>query len=89
MRLSDKISAKFDVIQNYLDLASLEIKKLPVEYVSQADAVSIYNDLLEIMESVENLHYETCMPLEAEEDEKLAKIEKMEQELFELRASLR
>lgn len=87
MRLSDKISAKFDVIQNYLDLASLEIKKLPVEHVCQAQAVSVYNDLLEVMETIENLHYETCMPLEMEEDEREQEIAVLERRLAELKSS--
>ena len=88
MRLSDKISAKFDVIQNYLDLASLEIKKLPVEYVNQADAVSVYNDLLEIMETIENMHYETCMPLEMAEEERETEIKVLEKRLAELRSQV-
>ena len=86
MRLSDKISAKFDNIQIYLDLASIELKNLPAEYVCQAQAVSIYNDLLEIMESVENLHYETCMPLEMEEEERAEEIRVLERRLAELKS---
>ena len=87
MRLSDKISSQFDKIQNYLDLASIEIKKLPVEYVNQADAVSVYNDLLEIMETIENMHYETCMPLEMAEEERETEIKVLEKRLAELRAA--
>ena len=86
MRLSDKISAKFDTIQNYLDLASIEIKNLPIEHVNQADAVSVYNDLLKIMEEIENMHYETCMPLEMEEEEREQEIQVLERRLAELKS---
>ena len=86
MRLSDKISAKFDVIQNYLDLALMEIKNLPVEYVNQADAVSVYNDLQKLTEEIENIHYETCMPLEMAEDEREEEIRVLERRLAELKS---
>lgn len=70
MRLSDKISAKFDTIQNYLDFASIEMKNLPVEYVNQADIIGSYNGLLKIMEEIKNIHYKACMPLQIAEDER-------------------
>ena len=87
MRKSEKISAQFDVIQNYLDLVDHELQKLPVEFVCQATVYNIHNKICNLLEEIEELHYETCCPLEAAEDEVDEEIRVLERRLAELKSS--
>ena len=86
MRKSDKISAQFDIIQNYLDLVDHELQKLPVEFVCQASVYNIHNKICNLLEEIEELHYETCMPLEMEEEEREEEIRVLERRLAELKS---
>lgn len=86
MRKSDKISAQFDIVQNYLDLTDHELQKLPAE-VCQKSVYNIHNKICDLLEEIENLHYETCMPLEMEEDEREEEIRVLERRLAELKSS--
>jgi hypothetical protein len=86
MRKSDKISGQFDIIQNYLDLVDHELQKLPTDYVSSEVIYSLHNKIQEIAGDIEELHYETCMPLEMKEDETAEEIRILERRLAELKA---
>jgi hypothetical protein len=86
MRTSDKISAQFDIVQNYLDLVDHELQKLPVEFVDQATVYNLHNRICELLGDIEELHYETCMPLEMKEDETAEEIRVLERRLAELKA---
>jgi hypothetical protein len=86
MRTSDKISAQFDIVQNYLDLVDHELQKLTVEFVYQATVYNLHNRICELLGDIEELHYETCMPLEMREDERDEEIRILERRLAELKA---
>jgi hypothetical protein len=86
MSLSNKISSQFDIIQNYLDLVDHELQKLPTDYVSSEVIYSLHNKIQEIASEIEELHYETCMPLEMAEDEREEEIRVLERRLAELKA---
>lgn len=86
MRKSDKISAQFDIVQNYLDLVDHELQKLPTEFVSHNVMYSLHNKIQDLASEIEELHYETCMPLEMEEDEREEEIRVLERRLAELKA---
>ena len=87
MRTSDKISGQFDIIQNYLDLVDHELQKLPVEFVDQATVYNLHNKICDLLGDIEELHYETCMPLEMAEDERDEEIRVLEKRLAELKGT--
>jgi len=89
MTKSEKLMNKFNAIEALLESAMGKLTKLPVELVDQSSVVNMYDKIGEVMEELEELTYESVGPLQVEEDETQAKIERMEAELFELRASLR
>ena len=87
MMKSEKLGSKFEQVLDLLNEAECVlqgIKEIPNAYGEKLNF-----RFVELTGLVEEITYEICMPLEMEEEEKLAKIEKMEKELFELRASLR
>ena len=85
MTLSNRISGQFDIIQNYLDLVDHELQKLPADYVSSEVIYSLHNKIQEIAGDIEELHYETCMPLEMREEEAKEEIRVLERRLAELK----
>lgn len=87
MRNSDKISAQFDIVQNYLELVDHALQKLPVEFVNQSSVYDIHNKICDLLEEIEELHYETCAPMEAAEDERDEEIRVLERRLAELKSS--
>ena len=89
MTKSEKLMAQFDAIEALLESAMGKLTKLPVELVNQSSVSNIYEIIGTALEDLETEKYESCCGLQQEEEETLEKIEKMEAELFELRASLR
>ena len=89
MMRSDKLLNKFNSIEELLESARVRLQGLPLDLVDQSVCVSLYDKIGEVIEELEELTYESVGPLQVEEDETQAKIERMEAELFELRASLR
>ena len=89
MMKSDKLLSRFGNIESDLESAKVRLGALPVDLVDQSVVFSLQDKISEILSELEELTYESVGPLQAEEDETQAKIEQMEAELFELRASLR
>jgi hypothetical protein len=89
MLKSDKLLNKFSAIEELLESARVRLQALPVDLVDQSVCVSLYDKIGEVIEDLEELTYESVGPIQADEDETQAKIERMEAELFQLRASLR
>ena len=89
MTKSEKLMAQFDAIEALLESAMGKLTKLPVELVNQSSVSNIYEIIGTALEDLETEKYESCCGLQQEEEETLEKIEKMEAELFQLRASLR
>lgn len=85
MRKSDKISAQFEKIIGFLESANIEFQKLPVEYVNQATVYAFHNMVENLIEEVEELHMDTCVPLEMEEEERDREIRVLEKRLAELK----
>ncbi|MFZ9069633.1 MAG: hypothetical protein ACO23R_19930, partial [bacterium] len=83
---SEKVSKQFDVVQNYLDLVDYELQKLPSDLVSSEVIYSLHNKIQDIASEIEELHYETCMPLEMEEQEREEEIRVLERRLAELKS---
>ena len=86
MRKSEKISAQFETVLKHLELADYELQKLPVEFVCQATVYDIYNRIQDLVSEVEELHYETCAPIQADEDERDEEIRVLERRLAELKS---
>lgn len=87
MMRSDKISAQFQVAINYLEKAEATLHAIKELDNNQHDIIS--DRFAELTEFVEEIHMDICMPMQMDEEEKLDRIQKMEEELFNLRASLR
>ena len=87
MTKSEKVSNQFLVALAYLEKAEAALHAVRELELAEHDSVS--EEFSKLTEFVEDLHYQVCVPMQIEEDETLAKIEKMEEELFQLRASLR
>ena len=87
MMKSDRVSAQFLVALSHLEKAEAALHA--IREIELAEHDSINEEFVKLTEFVEDLHMQVCAPMQVEEDETLAKIEKMEEELFQLRASLR
>ena len=84
---SDKISAQFLVALSHLEKAEAALHA--IREIELAEHDSINEEFVKLTEFVEDLHMQVCAPMQMEEEETLDKIQKMEEELFQLRASLR
>lgn len=84
---SDRVSSQFLVALSHLEKAEAALHAIRELELAEHD--SINQEFVKLTEFVEDLHMEVCAPMQMEEEETLDKIQKMEEELFELRASLR
>ena len=87
MTKSEKISEQFQMALNHIDLAESLLHKIKELQLGEHDALNV--QFVTLTEMIEDLQMEVCAPIQMDEEETLAKIEKMEEELFQLRASLR
>lgn len=87
MMRSDKISSQFLVALSHLEKAEATLHAIKELDNSQHDNIS--DRFAQLTEFVEEIHMDICMPMQMSEEETLDRIQKMEQELFDLRASLR
>ena len=88
MTKSEKLMAQFDAIEALLESAMGKLTKLPVELVNQASVSNIYEIIGTALEDLETEKYESCCGLQAEEEETLEEIEKLELRIRELKATL-
>lgn len=84
---SDKISNQFLIALGYLEKAEAALHSIRELELAEHDSVS--KEFSKLTEFVEDIHMEVCAPMQMEEQETLDRITKMEEELFNLRASLR
>lgn len=87
MMKSDRVSSQFLVALSHLEKAEAALHA--IREIELAEHDSINEEFVKLTEFVEDLHMEVCAPMQMEEEETLDKIQKMEEELFQLRASLR
>lgn len=87
MRILNKISGQFENIIACLEDANLTLQKLPVEFVSQAQVYEFHTKIENLIEDIEEFQYETCAPLEMQNEEREAEIKMLEKRLAELRAA--
>ena len=87
MMKSDRVSAQFLVALSHLEKAEAALHAIREIENGQHDSIS--DEFMKLTEFVEDIHMEVCAPMQMEEEETLDKIAKMEEELFQLRASLR
>lgn len=86
MRKSEKVSAQFEQVMNLLNLAEGEF--LAISEMEMATKESISKIFITLMEQVEDATYETCAPMQIEEDEKDAQIALLQKKIAELEASM-
>lgn len=84
---SDRVSSQFLVALSHLEKAEAALHA--IREIELAEHDSINEEFVKLTEFVEDLHMQVCAPMQVEEEETLDKIQKMEEELFQLRASLR
>lgn len=84
---SDRVSSQFLVALSHLEKAEAALHA--IREIELAEHDSINEEFVKLTEFVEDLHMEVCAPMQMEEEETLDRIQKMEEELFQLRASLR
>lgn len=87
MMKSDRVSAQFLVALSHLEKAEAALHA--IREIEMGEHDSINEEFVKLTEFVEELHMQVCAPMQVEEEETLDKISKMEEELFQLRASLR
>lgn len=78
----DKIALKFENIMTHLETANILIQELPVEFVSQAECY----DFEGIIDRIQDISDETCVPLIIEQQEREEEIRVLERRLAELRS---
>lgn len=84
---SDRVSSQFLVALSHLEKAEAALHA--IREIELAEHDSINEEFVKLTEFVEDLHMQVCAPMQVEEEETLDRIQKMEEELFQLRASLR
>ena len=84
---SDRVSSQFLVALSHLEKAEAALHA--IREIELAEHDSINEEFVKLTEFVEDLHMEVCAPMQMAEEETLDRIQKMEEELFNLRASLR
>ena len=84
---SDRVSSQFLVALSHLEKAEAALHA--IREIELAEHDSINEEFVKLTEFVEDLHMEVCAPMQMAEEETLDRIQKMEEELFQLRASLR
>ena len=87
MRKSDKVGAQFEQVMNLLNLAEGEF--LAIRELEMVTKEAISKIFITLMEQVEDATYETCGPMQMEEDEKDAQIEMLKQKIAELEESMK
>lgn len=87
MRKSDKVGAQFEQVMNLLNLAEGEFLAISELEPMTRDAVG--KIFATLMEQVEDATYETCGPMQMEEDEKDAQIALLQKKIAELEESMK
>ena len=88
MTKSDKLLRKFDSINELLQSAQVRLQGLPIEFVDQSVCVSLFDKIGEVIDELDELTYESVGPLQADEDDKLGEIERLEKRIAELKSSM-
>ena len=84
---SDRVSSQFLVALSHLEKAEAALHAIRELELAEHDSLS--EEFSKLTDFIEDLHMGVCAPMQMEEEETLDKIQKMEEELFNLRASLR
>ena len=84
MRKSEKISAQFERVLNFLSDAECVLQS--IKEISSTESEFLNDRFVELTSYIEDLHYETCCPLQMEEDEREEEIRVLERRLAELKA---
>ena len=81
---SEKISQQFTMALNHLDVAESILHK--ISEMEMGDHETLNVKFVQLVDLVEDLQYQICMPLEMEENERDEEIRVLERRLAELRA---
>ena len=84
---SDRVSAQFLVALSHLEKAEAALHAIRELELAEHDSVS--EEFSKLTDFIEDIHMQVCAPMQMAEEETLDRIQKMEEELFQLRASLR
>lgn len=85
MNKLNKICGQFENIFNCLSDAEVEFQS--IKEIQSADAEKINFKFVELFGLIEEIQYETCMPLEMEAEEREEEIRVLERRLAELKSS--
>jgi polyhydroxyalkanoate synthesis regulator phasin len=83
MRKSEKISAQFERALDFLNEAECVLQS--IKEILPKEGEFLNNRFVELASYIEDLHYETCCPLQMEEDERDEEIRVLERRLAELK----
>jgi hypothetical protein len=84
MRKSEKISAQFERALDFLNEAECSLQS--IKEISSTEGEFLNRRFVELIGYVEELHMDTCCPLQMEEDERDEEIRVLERRLAELKA---
>ena len=84
---SDRVSSQFLVALSHLEKAEAALHAIRELELAEHDSINV--EFVKLTEFVEDLHMQVCAPMQMAEEETLDRIQQMEDELFQLRASLR
>lgn len=81
---SEKISQQFTMALNHLDLAESILHKIGEMEMGDHETLNV--KFVQLVDLVEDLQYQICMPMEMAEQERDEEIRVLERRLAELRA---
>ena len=81
---SEKISQQFTMALNHLDLAESILHKITEMEMAEHETLNV--KFVQLVDLVEDLQYQICMPMEMAENERDEEIRVLERRLAELRA---
>ena len=84
MRKSEKISAQFERVLDYLNEAECTLQS--IKEIDSKSGEFLNRKFIELTTFIEDLQMETCCPLEMEEDEREEEIRVLERRLAELKS---
>ena len=84
MRKSEKISAQFERVLDYLNEAECTLQS--IKEIESVSGEFLNRKFIELTTFIEDLQMETCCPLEMEEDERDEEIRVLERRLAELKS---
>jgi hypothetical protein len=84
MTKSERISEQFTMALNHLDMAESILHKITEMEMGDHETLNV--KFVQLVDLVEDLQYQICMPMEMAEEERAEEIRVLERRLAELKA---